>query len=119
MGETKVGTGFHKGTTFTKNKDGTVDVVFKDGNKTTYSKRDWNQAKMQTVHRTVNEETGKVEELFDDSKAFRWLERNTTRGQMARKGEPLQPTLAKKVKKKGGKIKTYAKGSIVRKPRSY
>ena len=118
MGKTIVGTGFHKGTTFTKNKDGTVDVVFKDGNKTTYSKRDWNQAKMQTVTRVVNEKTGKVEEIFSDSKAYNWLERDTTKGQMERKGEPRQPTLAKKVKKKGGgKIKTYAKGSIVRKPK--
>ena len=115
MGETKVGTGFHKGSTFTKNKDGTVDVVFKDGNKITFSKRDWHNAKHQTVHRTVDETTGKVEEVFSDAKAFRWLERNTTRGQMERKGEPFQPTLAKKVKKKGGYIKKYAKGSIVRK----
>ena len=118
MGKTIVGTGFHKGTTFTHNDDGTETVVTKDGDKTIYSKRDWNQAKMQTVTRVVNEKTGKVEEIFSDSKAYNWLERNTTKGQMARKGEPLQPTLAKKVKKKGGgKIKTYAKGSIVRKPK--
>ena len=119
MGETKVGTGFHKGTTFTRNDDGTETVVTKDGDKTIYSKRDWNEAKMQTVTRVVNEKTGKVEEVFSDAKAYNWLERNTTKGQMERKGEPPQPTFAKKVKKKGGYIKKYAKGSIVRKPRSY
>ena len=60
--------------------------------------------------------TGKVSDTYTDTGTWQWLDTDTSVGELARKGAPLEPSLAKRVKKKGGSVKTskYAKGGGVR-----
>ena len=114
----KEGTGFFKGQQWIDNKDGTVDIKSEDGKVKTWEKRDWKNKSLKTLYRTIDKKTGKVQDIYEDIKKYQILEHDTSIGALERKGASLEPSLAKKVKKKGGGyIKKYAKGSIVRKVR--
>ena len=110
----KEGTGFFKGQKFRKNPDGTEDIKYKDNGKEIREQRKYPQ----NIYRVIDKKTGKVTETFTDSEKYIWIDKETTVGELERKGASLQPSLAKKVKKKGGGyIKKYAKGNMVRKVR--
>ena len=108
------GTGFFEGQKFRKNPDDTVDIIKKGNGKEIREQRKYPQ----NIYRVIDKKTGKVTETFTDAEKYIWVDKETTVGELERKGASLQPSLAKKVKKKGGGyIKKYAKGSIVRKVR--
>ena len=114
-GKWKEGTGFFKGQKFRKNPDGTEDIKYKDNGKEIREQRKYPQ----NIYRVIDKKTGKVTDTFTDSEKYIWIDRETTVGELERKGASLQPSLAKKVKKKGGYIKKYAKGGGIRKPKLY
>ena len=117
MSKWKAGTGFFKGQQWRDNKDGTVDIKSKDGEIKQWEKRDWKDKSLKTLYRTIDEKTGKVSDTYTDTGTWQWLDTDTSVGELARKGAPLEPSLAKRVKKKGGSVKTskYSKGGGVRK----
>ena len=114
VGKWRAGTGFFKGQQWRDNKDGTVDIKYEDGEIKQWEKRDWKNKSLKTLYRTIDKKTGKVKDYYEDTKKYQIVEHDTSVGELARKGASLEPSLAKKVKKKGGYIKKYAKGSMVK-----
>ena len=112
MSKWKEGTGFFKGQQFRKNIDGTEDFKYKDNGKEIREQRQYPQ----NVYKIIDRKTGKVLETFTDSEKYIWVDRESDIGTVERKGESLHPSLAKRVNKKGGSVKTskYAKGGGVR-----
>ena len=68
------------------------------------------------IFRTIDKKTGKVKDIYEDTKKYQILEHDTSIGELERRGASLEPSLAKRVRKKGGKVKTskYSKGGGVR-----
>ena len=115
-GEWRAGTGFFKGQQWRDNKDGTVDIKSEDGEIKQWEKRDWKNKSLKTLYRTIDKKTGKVQDIYEDTKKYQILEHDTSIGELERRGASLEPSLAKRVRKKGGKVKTskYSKGGGVR-----